>query len=79
MSCRVYGINSPELGNPDGSGKTALAYARHLCPPGTMVTVISRGWDAYSGRFDGTIILPDGTDFAAHMLESGNAVPFVPK
>lgn len=76
MSCRVYGINAPELGNPDGSGQTALTYARQLCPPGTLVTLLSRSWDKYGGRFDGTITLPDGRDFAAAMLEAGHAVPF---
>src|SRR5437588_10184464 len=55
LSCRVFGINAPELSNPDGSGKAALAYAEKLCPPGTKVTVLSHSWDKYGGRWDGTI------------------------
>jgi endonuclease YncB( thermonuclease family) len=73
-SCRVYGINAPELNTDDG--KAALAYAVTLCPPGTLVTVLSHGWDKYGGRFDGTVTLPDGRDFASAMLTGGHAVPF---
>lgn len=73
VSCRVYGINAPELGTP--AGREALASALTFCPPGTRVTVTSHGWDKYGGRFDGTITLPDGSDFAALMLAAGQAVP----
>lgn len=72
LSCRIYGINAPELSTD--AGKAALAYALQLCPPGTRVTIVSHGFDKYGGRFDGTITLPDGTDFAALMLASGHAV-----
>lgn len=73
LSCRIYGINAPEL--TTDAGKTALAYAQQICPPGTMVTVVSHNWDKYGGRWNGTITLPDGSDYAALMLTSGNAVP----
>jgi endonuclease YncB( thermonuclease family) len=72
LSCRVYGINAPELSTD--AGKTALAYVEQLCPPGTFVTVVSHGWDKYGGRWDGAITLPDGRDVAAEMLASGHAV-----
>lgn len=79
-SCRVYGINAPELGTPEG--KVALAYAQTLLPLGAIVIVTSRKWiqdtgrywDAYSGRFDGDITLPDGRDFATLMVDSGHAI-----
>lgn len=81
VSCRVFGINAPELSTD--AGKTALAYVQQLCPPGTKVMVISHGLDKYGGRFDGSIALPDahtvGTttsnDLAALMVASGNAAP----
>lgn len=73
LSCRIYGINAPELSTD--AGKAALAYAQQLCPPGTMVTVVSRSWDKYGGRWDGTVTLPDGRDFATVMLAAGQAVP----
>lgn len=73
LSCRIYGINAPELDTD--AGKAALAYAQQICPPGTLVTVLSHSWDKYGGRWDGSITLPDGSDFAALMLSSGHAVP----
>lgn len=74
LACRVYGINAPELSTQ--AGKDALAYAQTLLPVGTTVAVVSHGWDKYGGRFDGSILLPDGTDFGAQMIASGHAVTF---
>jgi micrococcal nuclease len=72
LSCRIFGINAPELAT--AAGKTALTFAETLVKPRDLVQVTSHGWDKYGGRFDGTVTLPDGTDFAKHMLDSGNAV-----
>ena len=66
LSCRVFGINAPEL-----------AYAQELCPGGTHVTVVSHGFDKYGSRADCTITLPDGRDFGVAMLAAGHAVPMV--
>jgi len=81
LSCRVYGINAPELSTPQG--QDALAYASTLLPPKSRCLVTSHGWDKYGGRFDGTItiLLPPAqaqapTDFATLMLNAGHAVPF---
>jgi endonuclease YncB( thermonuclease family) len=76
ISCRIYGINAPELNT--GAGKAALAYAQQICPPGTAVEVLSHNYDKYGGRWDGTLTLPDGSDFAARMIEAGQAVPYTP-
>lgn len=73
VSCRIYGINAPELAT--APGKASLAYAQQLCPPGTAVTVVSHGFDKYGGRFDGSLELPDGRDFGELMLAAGQAVP----
>lgn len=73
FSCRIYGINAPE--EDTDSGKIATEYAKQLCPPGTRVMVTSHSWDKYGGRFDGSLTLPDGSDFAQHMLDTKNAVP----
>jgi endonuclease YncB( thermonuclease family) len=72
LSCRVYGINAPELSTQ--AGKDALAYAETILHVGDVCQVTSHGWDKYGGRFDGTITLPDGTDYATLMLDSGHAV-----
>lgn len=76
LSCRVYGINAPELATD--AGKAALAYAETLVKPGDRVTVLSRGWDKFGGRFDGSITLPDGRDFGQVMVGAGQAVPYFP-
>lgn len=75
ISCRVFGINAPELST--AAGKTARDFAKTLLPVGASCLVTSHGWDKYGGRFDGTITLSDGRDFAAVMVASGNAVPFM--
>jgi len=75
LSCRVFGINAPEL--KTAAGKQARAFALTLLPVGSMCSVASHGWDKYGGRFDGTITLPDGSDFGETMIASGNAVPFM--
>jgi endonuclease YncB( thermonuclease family) len=71
ISCRVWGMNAPELSTI--VGKIALNYAIHLCPEDSDVKVVSHGWDKYGGRFDGQITLEDGRDFASEMISSGNA------
>lgn len=69
---RVYGINAPELSTD--AGKAAREYARGLLLVGSVVTVLSHGWDKYGGRIDGEITLGDGRDFAASMVSAGYAV-----
>jgi endonuclease YncB( thermonuclease family) len=76
LSCRVYGINAPELKDKP-AGPAAHDYAQQICPPGTRVTIMSHGWDKFGGRFDGTITLPDGSDFAQRMVEAGQAVSYL--
>jgi len=73
LSCRVFGINAPELKTK--AGKDALTYALTLIKVGDICKVTSHGWDKYGGRFDGEVTLPDGRDFAQLMLSSGHAVP----
>jgi endonuclease YncB( thermonuclease family) len=75
-SARIFGINAPEL-NTD-AGKAALVYGQRLCPPGTRVTVLSHSLDKYGGRFDATLTLPNGTDYATEMVAAGHAVPYLP-
>lgn len=73
LACRIFGINAPELSTDPG--KAARDYAVGLLPVGTIVQVVSHGYDKYGGRFDGTITLPDGRDFATVMLAASQAVP----
>lgn len=71
-SCRIWGINAPELST--GAGKEAKAFAESLLPLGTSVSLTSHGFDDF-GRYLGQITLPDGRDFSTAMLEAGQAVP----
>jgi len=73
ISCRVYGINAPELKTQ--AGKDALAFLETLVAVGDFVTVVSHGWDKYGGRFDGVVTLADGRDLGQTMLDAGQAVP----
>lgn len=72
LSCRVYGINAPELSTD--AGKASAAYAKGLLPVGSLVKLISHGWDKYGGRYDGDITLPNGDDFGIAMILAGMAV-----
>jgi endonuclease YncB( thermonuclease family) len=72
LSCRVFGINAPELAT--AAGKVAREFALTLVKPGDSVRVVSHGWDKYGGRFDGAVTLTDGRDFGEQMVLSGNAV-----
>lgn len=73
LKCRLAHMNAPELGSP--AGDVALAYARSLAPPGSVMPVTSLGWDNYGGRFDGVLHLPGDADFADTMIRAGQAVP----
>jgi endonuclease YncB( thermonuclease family) len=73
LSCRVFGINAPEL--VTAAGKAARAYAQEFLAPGDRVTVVSYGWDKYGGRFDGDVRLADGRSFADIMVSGGHAQP----
>src|SRR4051812_17700475 len=72
LSCRIFGINAPELST--ATGPASREYARLLCPTSTAVSITSHGWDKYGGRFDGEITLPDGSDFATQMLAADEAI-----
>lgn len=72
LACRVFGINAPELSTQ--AGVAARDFARTLLHPGDTVSVVSHGWDKYGGRFDGSIELADGMDFASLMLSTNHAV-----
>lgn len=71
---RLLGIDTPELAT--SLGPAARAAAQALCPAGTQVTITSGSWDKYGGRIDGTITLPDGTDFGQRMIAAGLAQPY---
>lgn len=73
LSCRVFGINAPELRTQ--AGKDALVFIRSVVQLGDVCEVVSHGWDKYGGRFDGVVFLPDGRSLGQVMIDAGHAVP----
>jgi endonuclease YncB( thermonuclease family) len=84
ISLRFIGINSPELANPDGSGKAARDYLMTLVQPGQRISIDSISWDKYGNRIDARLFLLDASgqrvmpDLNSQMLASGHAVPMGP-
>jgi endonuclease YncB( thermonuclease family) len=79
LRCRVTGpadkgFNAPELRVLDPAGEQAEEFAVSLLPNGTVCTVTSYEWDKYGQRYDASITLPDGRDFATVMVENGHGV-----
>jgi endonuclease YncB( thermonuclease family) len=80
-SLRCAGYNSPEVYGPSKpAGEEATAFVRKLCPPGLTVYLNSYAFqpgneEDHFGRMLAAVTLPDGTDLAALMINSGHAVP----
>jgi endonuclease YncB( thermonuclease family) len=72
-SCRIRGINTPELGTAEG--RAAKAAAEEILPAGSQVLFVSKQLDKY-GRPLGDLSR-NGVDFAAAMLAAGHAVPYM--
>jgi endonuclease YncB( thermonuclease family) len=71
VTCRVEGIDAPEEWT--GPGVSATEYARTILHKGDLVEVLSYGWDKYKGRYDGSIQLGDGRDYATVIKDAGHA------
>lgn len=76
-SVRALAINAPERRTDPAGWEAARRLAAALLPDGTAVTIRSRQLDSF-GRVLGDITLPDGSDFAALMLNSGLVDPYRP-
>lgn len=68
-SIRVWGLDAPETGQPDGARATA---ALTNLIAGKKITCRQRDVDRY-GRIVGQCFLPDGRDIAAQMISAGVA------
>jgi endonuclease YncB( thermonuclease family) len=78
---RAAGYDAPEVTGPTKpAGDAATAYARSLAETGEIVYLDSLAFAASAeednfGRMLAFVTLPNGTDLAALMINSGHAVP----
>lgn len=68
---RLWQMNAIELAQP--GGPEARDHLMAMLPVGQVVTLISHGYDKFSNRTDGQIILPSGIDVGAQMVTDGYA------
>ncbi len=71
-NCRLIGLNAPEMSTAEG--KAARTFVEQLLPLGSAVRFVSKERDKY-GRPLGVLLLADGTNLNALLLEKGYAVP----
>lgn len=82
LTIRFYGINSPELGTPEG--KVAKAWAQQWftdnCPGGKFVLQTIKDNREKYGRYLGVIFAPGGgPSLNDAMVAAGQAVTYFPK
>lgn len=73
-SCRLYGVDTPELSTE--RGKEAKRFVTALLPVGMFVQVQTVKSDKYEGRFDGTIFLGMTKNINNMLIDAGLAVPY---
>ena len=83
FSVRVYGIDTPEKGAAAKCPREAAlavqasAYGKQLIAETNNLVLLSRvKHDKYGGRFDATVTLSDGSDYAQRMIAKGLAYPY---
>lgn len=66
MGLRLWGVNARELREPGGvEARDNLAT---LIPVGSEVAITCKAWDAWNGRVDVAITLPDVGDLATYLV-----------
>ena len=70
VEVRVFGIDAPEKSQPFSS--RARARARELLNGSEVVVEVRQRKDSY-GRVIGSVVLPDGRDYASVLVEEGLA------
>lgn len=70
-SCRLLGVNAPEVSTE--AGRAVREWARGRVPAGTMGVYRSQELDKY-GRPLGRLVLADGTDISDELLRLGYVV-----
>lgn len=71
---RGYGIDTPELGTPEGG--LSKNYAKALLDGKAVTLVTFKDRKEKYGRYLAKVTLPDGTDFATAMIAAGYGKPY---
>lgn len=79
-SIRLYGINAPEMNDPNAAIRAAAVESRDhlaaLLPIGDYVKVVAMGWDKYRMRIDAVPYTDQGVDCCQAQIDGGFAVPY---
>lgn len=70
---RLQHVNAPEKNTAEG--QAALVWAERVLTRGLPITVVASKLEKY-GRLLGTVLLPDGHDYARALVDAGHAVPY---
>lgn len=76
-NCRIIGMNAPEL--TTAAGKASRDYLKALLPMGSVVEVVSHGWDKFGARFDGDVQIHGAAstwNLTEAMIAAGHAKPW---
>lgn len=76
LSIRLYGIDTPELKNPNNKGKIAKKYLQDRLPQNTQVVIntFKNKYDKY-GRWLGEIWI-DSENINQTLIKEGHAIPY---
>lgn len=76
ISIRLYGIDTPELKNPNNTGKVAKKYLQDRLPQGTpiIINTFKNKYDKY-GRWLGELWL-ESENLNQTMITVGHAIPY---
>lgn len=74
---RLRGVDTPETNRAASreAGLAAKAFVEALAPVGTPCVITTLPDVLTFGRYVASVTLPDGTDLAQALLDSGHAVP----
>lgn len=74
---RIYGIDAPERGTPEGGLAKAAAERLLAIEPGQAITITTlKDKTEKYGRYLAKITLPNGEDYATLLIAEGYAVPY---
>jgi micrococcal nuclease len=79
MTVRLYGINAPEMSTPEGvvAKQFAADWIAGRAADGFLIRTVKDHKEKY-GRYLADLLAADGTSLCQALLDSGNAVVYLP-